>query len=137
MSAAHSGWSAFQYDEAAMEDFKESTGIEFDLHKELDILKSLPKFKVSTGTERPVGRNAAQKRVKDEKEIVKIEAEKVNALKQRNSIPRKLKIEFMLTVAKALEPSPQKTKIMDMVFKLSMDTDEENPTDDDSISNGT
>ena len=138
MNAAHSGWSALQYEEEAMKDFKESTGTDFDLHKELEILKSLPKFNVGTGTERPFGRNAAKKKVKAEKEEVKIEVEKVNAIKERNLIlndlvkakKRKLEIESMLHVARALEPSPQKTKLMDMALELAMGSHKENSTDD-------
>ena len=84
MNAAYSGWSALHYEEGTMKDFKESTDPDFDLHKELEIMKLLPKFNV--GTERRHGRNAAMKKVKAEKENVKMNDEKVNAIQERNSI---------------------------------------------------
>ena len=105
-------------------------------------MKSLPKFNVGTGIERPLGRNAAKKKLKAEKEEVKIDVEKVNAIKERNLIlndlvkakKRKLEIELMLNVARSLEPSPQKTKLMDMVLELTMGSHEENSTDDNQNS---
>ena len=45
---------------------------------------------------------------------------------------RKLNIESMLSVAQALEPSPQKTKLMDMVLELTMANHESKPSEDNA-----